>query len=256
MQRHLLLLILIECACLYGCIGAMPLRRRTVGQQGPITDVDLAFIKNGQTTRAEILQKLGTTNVGLASDQVFFGRWRTSKSAAWAVTGLPTYAGRIWQNANLLVKFDSAGRVENYEVFADKLLMEKLAPVVRETNLNPDERMEVTIPCDQGCVAVICNQGCEIAADFILSRQSLEIAETTHIKGRKQFHYTVPARQLTVIHLDRYQEQVGYLMIDMHFSTDLRKFQGPEGKQLHVQVTVPQLTKLLAYSNICAGHLP
>ena len=60
-----------------------------------------------------------------------------------------------------------------------------------------------------------------------------------------------------MIHLDRYQDRVGYLMITMHFSTDLREFQGPEGKQLHVQVTVPQLTKLLAYqSNIYAGHLP
>ena len=254
MQRHLLLLILIECACLYGCIGAMPLRRRTLGQQGPMTDVDLAFIENGQTTRAEILQKLGTTNVGLASDQVFFGRWRTSKWAAWVVAaggyggGMAGAAGRIWQNANLLVNFDSAGRVENYEVFADKLLVEKLARVVRETKLDPEERMEVTVPC---------NQGCETAADFILSRQSLEIAETTHIKGRKQFHYKVPAQQLTVIHVDRYQDQVGYLMITMHFSTDLREFRGPKGKQLHVQVTVPQLTKLLAYrSNIYAGHLP
>ena len=248
MRRRLLLLILIECACLYGCVGAMPMRRRTVGQQGPITDVDLAFIKNGQTTRAEILQKLGTTDVGLAGDRVFFGRWRTSKYAAWAVTGLPTYSGRIWQNANLLVNFDSAGRVENYEVFADKLLVEKLAPVVRDTRVNPDEHMEVTIPC---------NQGCEAAADFILSQQSLEIAETTHIKGRRQFHYTIPAQQLTVIHVDRYQDQVGYLMITMHFSRDLREFQGPKGKNLHVQVTVPQLTKLLAYqSNIYAGHLP
>jgi len=255
MQRHLLLLILIECACLCGCIGAVPLRLRTIAQQGPMTDVDLAFIKNGQTTRAEILQKLGTTNVGLESDQVFFGRWRTSKWAAWAVTGLPTYADRIWQNANLLVNFDSAGRVENYEVFPDKLLVEKLVRVVRETKLNPDEHMEVTIPCNQGCVTILCNQGCEIVADFILSRQSFEIAETTHIKGRKQFHYTVPAQQLTVIHLDRYQERVGDLMITMHFSTDLREFQGPEGKHLHVQVTVPQLTKLLAYqSNINAGH--
>jgi hypothetical protein len=252
MQRHLLLLILIACACLYGCIGAMPLRQRTVGQQGPITDVDLAFIKNGQTTRAEILQKLGATDVGLASDQVFFGRWRTSKWTAWAVAagygGATGTGGRIWHNANLLVNFDSAGRVENYEVFADNLLVEKLARVVRETKLNPDERMEVTIPC---------NQGCEVAADFILSRQSLEIAETTHIKGRKQFHYTVPAQQLTVIDLDRYQDQVGYLMITMHFSTDLREFQGPKGKHLHVQVTIPQLTKLLAYqSYIYAGHLP
>ena len=247
-------LILIACVWLNACVGATPMRQRTVGQQGPISEVDLTFIKNGETTRAQLLQNLQGIDTGVASEQFFLGRWRTSKWGAWAVGasygGAAGSGGRIWHNANLLVKFNAQARVESYEVFPDKLMPEKLAPLVHEAKLSASEQMEVTIPCDIGC---------EVRAKLILSPESLEIAELTQIKPRKIFHYTIPAQQVTVVDIDRYQDQAGNLNTTLHFSSDLKQFQGPKGKHLHMQVSVPQLVKLLAYqsqrsSELSASH--
>lgn len=243
-----LTLALISCAFFYACVGATPMRQRTVGQQGPISAVDLRFVKNGETARAEILQKLQGIDTGVVSNNFFVGRWRTSKWGAWAVGagygGATGSGGRVWHNANLLVEFDPQGRVKNYEVFPDKLMLEKLAPLVGEAKLSADERMEVTVPCDIGC---------EVRANLILSRHSLEVAELTEIKPRKLLHYTVPVQQVTVVVVDRYQNQAGNMNITLHFASDLRQFHGPKGKHLHLQMTVPQLIKLLAYQ---AQNLP
>jgi hypothetical protein len=123
--------IFLLCACLCCCVGVTPMRRRTVAQQGPTSNIDLTFLKAGRTTRAEVQEQLKLTNVGLEDGRVFVGRWRTSRWGGWIAFGTPAGyggvgGGRLWNNANLLVQFDGNGTVENYEVFPDKLLIAKL----------------------------------------------------------------------------------------------------------------------------------
>jgi outer membrane protein assembly factor BamE (lipoprotein component of BamABCDE complex) len=56
---------LLVCVTLTGCIGATPLPKRTRTPEGTeVKDVDLTFIHPGQTTRAEIREKLKLLDAG------------------------------------------------------------------------------------------------------------------------------------------------------------------------------------------------
>src|SRR5690348_14350444 len=76
--------ILFACALLWGCVGATPMRQRTVGQQGPTNNVDLSFLTKGKTTRAEVIEKLRAVGTGVESRSLFVARWRTSNWGGWA----------------------------------------------------------------------------------------------------------------------------------------------------------------------------
>ena len=238
-------ILLILCAWLTGCYGIVPMRQRTVAQQGPTATIEPGFLKKGETARPEVLDKLRAADTGFASDRFFVGRWRTSKSGEWLAVG--GYGGaafgadRRWHNVNLLIQFDAAGTVESYEVFPDKLLAEKLFPVAQQRQLLETEKLEGSITVN----------GSEIPVSLNLSKESIEIAELEHskvLKHRPQYHYTVPRAGLQSVSVDRFQDNVTYLDISLHFANDLREFGGPRGKKTSVQVTVPQLITLLAYA--------
>jgi hypothetical protein len=244
-KRIVLSVLLMLCVWLTGCYGIVPMRQRTVAQQGPAANIDPGFLKKGETQRGEVLDKLKATDTGFASDRFFVGRWRTSKSGEWLAVG--GYGGaafgadRRWHNTNLLVQFDGNGAVESFEAFPDKLLAEKLAPLAQQKQLLETEKVE-------GSIAL---NGSEIPVSLSLSKESIEIAELEHFKAlkhRPQYHYTVPRDRLQGVSVDRFQDNVTYLDISLHFASDLREFGGPRGKKVSVQVTVPQLITLLAYA--------
>jgi len=222
------------------------MRRRTVTPQGPTATIDVRFLKTGQTRRDEVLEKLGATDTGFASDRFFVGRWRTSKAAAWIAIGTPAgYGGfaadRLWGNTNLLVRFGTDGAVESYELFPDKSVAEKLLPVAREQVLSEPEQLEASLALN----------ATEIPVRVVLAKESLEIAELERFAGlkhRPQYHYNVPRQVLERITVDRFQDNIGYLNVTFHFARDLRKFHGPRGKNVGLQITVPEFITMLAYT--------
>lgn len=214
-----------------------------MGPQGKIPNVNLAFLEKGKTTRAEVEEKLSGIDVGIESEHVFVGRWRSSKLGAWLAVGgyggAAVSADRIWHNANLLVKFDSANVVETYEVFPDKLLVSRLEPLAHEMALDPEEQEQVTI---------LGGAKPNIPATLVLTAQSIEVTGSILEKhGKKVIHYAVPARELTAVHLERYQDDTGLLRTDLLFASDLRIYQGPHGRHLHVLLSVRQLVEMLAF---------
>ncbi len=98
------------------------------GGQGRVVEkaTDLSFIHVGQTPRAEIEEKLKKFDVGINSPSFFIARWSSSNRFFIAYGG----GGRDWQNQNMLVEFDDAGKVKSYEVFPDHELVTRLGPVV------------------------------------------------------------------------------------------------------------------------------
>ena len=241
-------LVLVFCAGLCGCVGVMPMRSRTVTPQGPSATIDLSFLKPGSVSRADVLDKLKATDTGVESDHFFVGRWRASKWAAWMAVGTPAgYGGvggdRIWKNANLLVTFDANGNVESYEVFADKQVVAKLAPVARERKLSESEQVDVlTVLGDT-----------DIATNLVLKRDSMEIAESERsvaFKQRPQYHFTVPVQDFKGVSLARFQDNVTFLDVNFHFNEDLRRFHGPRGKSVSLHMAMPQLITVLAYAEV------
>lgn len=239
---------LVLCAILCSCVGVVPMRQRTVTQQGASARIDLSFLKAGSTSRPDVLNQLKATDTGVESSHFFVGRWRASNWAEWIAIGTPAgYGGvggdRIWKNANLLVTFDANGAVEGYEIFPDKQLILKLAPLARERKLSENEQVEVS--------TVLGNS--DIATNLVLRLDSMEIVETERVrafKKRPQYHYTVPAHNLKGVSLARFQNNVTYLDVKFHFIEDLRQFQGPPGKTISLQMAMPQLVTVLAYAEL------
>lgn len=232
------------------------MRQRTVTRQGSSAKIDLSLLKPGAITRAEVLDKLKATDTGFQSNHFFVGRWRSSKWGEWIAIGTPAgYGGvagdRIWKNTNLLVKFDENGSVESSQVFPDKELVTKLAPVAREQRLSENEQVDV--------ITVL--GSFDIATNLILKPDSMEIVETEHFhafKKRPQYHYTVPVLALKGISLAFAQNNVQYLDVKIHLADDLRKFQGPSGKTIRLQMAMPQFITVLAYAeqHLASTNIP
>jgi len=242
MPRKGLVLVLSLAFCLASCVGATRLPERTRGQQGPTQKVDLRFLLAGKTTRTEVAEKLKPVDTGVTSDRFFLGRWDTSKWGGWVF--LATYGGggasRVWKDANLLIEFDESGRVKTYETFPDKLLLAKLDPVVNETVLLAEDRMDVSVCFDRRFHFA--------PASLQISIDTLEFTEMRHVK--KPFHFRVPRERLT--HIDG--GTVGgngdavHVVDVLHFSDKLKAFGGPSSKEVWVTSTVPQMITLLRYA--------
>jgi len=243
-----------------GCIGVTRVPERTRTPQGPVKKIDLSFLRPGETTRAEVLEKLKSIDTGFESDHFFLGRWDTSKWGGWAyLAGDNNAAGgaeRFWHDVNFLAEFDDKGTLRRYGAFPDKLLTEKLSPVAAECKLpSGTERVEMAIQFSYQRIE---------PGKIILTADSMEFVEES--KAKKPWHFTVPRSQLSGIGLSalvRAPDPI-YVSEVLHFSDDLRKLGGPRGKKLYLRVTLPDLVALSAYTShaeaenkpLAASHAP
>ena len=68
---------LVLCASLLGCIGATPLPKRTRTPEGTeVKSIDLPFLQPGQTTRAEVQDKLKLIDTGTRATTSFWAAGR------------------------------------------------------------------------------------------------------------------------------------------------------------------------------------
>ena len=207
------------CICLGGCIGATRLPERTQGQQGPTQKIDLTFLKTGQTSRAEVQEKLKAVDTGIQSERFFVGRWDTSKWGGWAfIVGLgggTGGAGRVWRDANLLIEFDEQGIVKHYETFPDKLFAARLEPVVLEAGLSREERMDVLVS---------------------YSGRFFQPFNLIVIPGALEFTAETGS------------EDASHIVEILRFSANLKSFDGPHTKEISVEGTLPQMITLMRYA--------
>src|SRR5258706_2492798 len=113
---------LLLCLTLPGCMGVTRLPARVRTPQGSQKPLDLSFLQTGQTTRAEVIEKLKLIDTGFQSDHFFLGRWNSSEwgGLVFAV-GLGNSTGsaaRFWHDVNLLVEFDEKATVKSYVSFS------------------------------------------------------------------------------------------------------------------------------------------
>src|SRR5713226_4051618 len=110
------IVLLLLCLLMPGCAGVTRVPERARTPQGSEKKIDLSFMQPGQTTRAEVAEKLKQVDTGFQSDHFFLGRWNSSKWGGWiAAVGLGTSAGgaaRFWHDVNLLLEFDDKGTLK------------------------------------------------------------------------------------------------------------------------------------------------
>jgi hypothetical protein len=234
------------CAVFTACIGATPLPKRTRTPTGTeAKDIDISFIHPGQTTRAEVKERLKLIDTGYEGEHFFLGRWSSSTWGGWFV--LAGYyngvagGGRVWKSGNLLVQFDEAGIVKGFEPFDDSRAIHTLAPVAADTPLQLAAPLE--LPVKYWKIA-----GSQLVdGKVVLSASTFDFEELGDRKKRHKF--SLPARD--VVRLETpYTIRVPdptYMSERLRCARDLKKIGGPRGKDLNLEVTLPQLVTLMSY---------
>jgi outer membrane protein assembly factor BamE (lipoprotein component of BamABCDE complex) len=233
------------CATLLGCIGATPLHKRTRTSEGTVVkDIDLSFLHPGQTTRAEVKEKLKLIDTGYQGDHFFLGRWSSSTWAAWIVypdPRFPSAVGRVWKSGNLLVEFDDAGVVKRFEPFNDAKALGYLAPVAADTPLQLASPLE--LPVKYYLIA----GGQFVDAKIVLSKGAFDFEELGERKKKQKF--SLPANEVLRVEtpfIIRFPDPT-YISQRLHCAKDLKKIGGPRGRDINLKVTMPQLVTLMSY---------
>jgi hypothetical protein len=106
----LILLCVATTACM---LPTMTIR----GVSGEAKSQDYSFIKEGQTTREEVIEKLGWMDSGIQEKRLFWGRWIYSRGTH-----------RSYTTCNLLIEFDERGMVSRtQQIYEYDLTYELLA---------------------------------------------------------------------------------------------------------------------------------
>src|SRR5579871_1755782 len=117
------------------CVAPVRVPKQDRGIDRQSVGLDLTFLKPGSTTRDEITKKLAAIDTGVTQNNLFWGRWESSK---WRLVG-PGGNERDWHLQNLLVQFDRGGIVKRWVVTDDKGIgrqLELLAPVADDSPLD------------------------------------------------------------------------------------------------------------------------
>jgi hypothetical protein len=239
---------------LSACIGVTPLPKRTRTPVGTeVKNIDLTFIRPGQTTRAEVKEKLKLIDTGYEGDRFFIGRWSSSNWGTWAVlTGYTSSyvgGGRVWKSGNLLVEFDDAGFVKSSEPFDDSHAIRKLIPVAERSPLQIAAPLELPVRYWKNATSQL------VAATITLSATSFGFEELGEQKKKHKF--SLPAKDVL-----RVETPVTMRVPDPTYSSqrlrcarDLKKIGGPRSTDLNLEVTLPQLVMLISYVSQAARPL-
>jgi hypothetical protein len=116
----LILLCVLTTACL-------PLPIKTVrGVSGKAKSQDYSFIKEGQTTREEVIDKLGWMDSGIQEKRLFWGRWNYSERVTIFVFPGAVGPYRSYTTCNLLIEFDERGIVSRSQRISEHDLTHEL----------------------------------------------------------------------------------------------------------------------------------
>jgi len=243
-RRPLTALALLACIALISCIGVTPLPKRTQTPQGPeIKTVELGFLHAGQTRRAEIDEKLKLIDTGYRSERYFLGRWSSSGSGGWVILagyiGAMGNAARFWKVGNLLVEFDKDGAVQRFRTFPDSQLNRELSAVVANSPDLPGDPQELPVSYWRPGYTR------PIDAKVVLSRD-FKFEELGTLK--KRYKFSVPVHDIVKLSTATAGARgLLYTTETLQFAYDLKRVGGPRGKNLNLDVTVPQLVTLMKY---------
>ena len=236
----------VLCAALLGCIGATPVPKRTRTPEGTeVKNIDLSFLTPGQTTRAEVKDKLKLIDTGYQGDHFFLGRWSSSTWGAWYILA-GTYraaagGGRVWKSGNLLVEFGDEGIVKRFELFDDPKALQRLVPVAADTPLQLPSPLE--LPVHYWKIA----GSKKVDAKIVLSKGTIDFEELGELKKKHKF--SLPASEVLRVEtpVTIRDPNPNYISQRLRCARDLKKIGGPPGRDLNLEVTMPQLVTLMSY---------
>ena len=210
----------------------------------PPKQVDLSFVKIGETSRDQVLERLGWIDTGVADPSFFLGRWAdNSWGLAWEAASYFTAAGgynQIWKAHNVVIDFDGNTIVSGITAFPDKSMLATLAPRLRPASGHTlDLSAPITIP-----VEYIRDLGHEShAGDLILSREELEFLESPNGTKKQKYNFKTSVENVTRMTLGSSDPaQPGEPCVVLHFQQRI-----PVGKQMTILAKLADTALLVQY---------
>jgi hypothetical protein len=230
-----------------GCI-AVPIHHatkiRSSSIDAPPKQVDLTFIKVGETSHDEVLKRLSWIDAGIDGKSFFAGRWaENSWGVAWGGASYP-YAGggynEIWKTHNVIIDFDDHSLVKGVTYLADKNIVSILSPRLKQAS---ELTLDLTVPIRISIQYLRSSNSEAHPGDLILSQDDLEFLES--LDGNKKGKYSYETSRQNVTHItmsasDPSQPQ--QICVILHFKQKTRV-----GKQMSIRVTLAETAMLLKY---------
>ena len=207
--------------------------------------LDLTFIKLGETSRDEVTQRLSWIDTGVSGKNFFVGRWaENSWAVLWGAAAYYSANGgynQVWNTHNVIIDFGDESVVTRVEQFKDKYIIANLAQRIRQAQeAKLDLSVPIKVPIRNSCF----NDVNGYPGNFILSRDELEFLESPTDKNGKQKHsYKTPAENVTGITMgfdDPSQPQ--QICAVLHFRQKTRA-----GKKMSFRVDLVGTVSLVKY---------
>lgn len=236
--------------CLSCCGCAIPIHTATKtrvpsGLETKST-VDPSFIRVGQTSRAEVLEKLGWTDTRVKDDRFFIGRWSES---TWGVLwgGVVPYGAagdwtRKWNAHNLLIEFDEKGVVQQTTYFSDKDILTTLSSLVAKY---PTHTLDLSAPIEVPATHLRYSHDRYVGRLFLGARSVAFVEDPNYGANGKHDFQTTPENLRDVVikaWAAVYKKRPQQLIEIIHF-----KHHTKVGDQMTIETDLPATMILLKY---------
>ena len=247
LAKRLLLMGLVGLWCC-GCI-AVPIhhakKMRSGSTDTPPNQVDLTFIKVGETSHDEVSKRLSWIDAGVDAKAFFAGRWAENNwGVAWGAASFP-YAGggynEIWKTHNVIIDFDDQSLVKGVTHFADKGIIAILSTRLKQAS---EPTLDRTVPIKRSIeyLRPIESNKAHLG-DLILSEDELEFLESPD--GNKKGKYSYKTAKQNISHITMGMSEPSepqQICVVLHFKQKTRV-----GKQMSIRVTLAETAVLIKY---------
>ena len=231
-------LLLALPAAVAGCV-AVPVRMSPQVEGPSGVSADHTFIRLGQTSRQEVLQRLGWADVGLNDNRIFWGRWRESSSGTVMVVVVPGAVGgerqRNWSLKNLMVEFDEREVALRVEKMEDKNVVRELVAWSRRSGYRPANPSSIRNSFAAHATRGTWSHGLERYFGLMhVSTDSLEFVD-----GRSA-PFKVPQGRIASLKLEEYTGPTPSFTLKLKDKT-------PWGKEIQLGIRSAELIPILGY---------
>jgi len=241
-------LALTAFVCVYccGCIIPIHNAKKTRVPSGLETKstVDPSFIKVGQTSREEVVEKLGWADTGVEDDRFFICRWSESSWAALWILGGPGAAEagsyRQWNDHNLLIEFDEKGVVQQTTYFPDKEFLATFSSLVAKY---PTHTLDLSVPIE---VPVAREYRTLYFGKLVLGADSVAFVEKPEFRAKGKHDFQTTPENLRDIAIsgwaESYKKEPQQVIDTIHFKQHTKI-----GNQMTIRTDLPTTMTLLKY---------
>jgi len=186
-----------------GCIAVQihhAKKMRSGSTDTPPKQVDLTFIKVGETSHDEVSKRLSWIDAGVDAKAFFAGRWaENSWGVAWGAASFP-YAGggynEIWKTHNVIIDFDDQSLVKGVTHFADKGIIAILSTRLNQAS---EPTLDRTVPIKMSIEYLPIESNKAHLGDLILGENELEFLESPDGNKKGKYSYKTAKQNISRI---------------------------------------------------------